>query len=517
MRDDSDIAADDFVIEDVQGNILRGYKRSLVRYMVLRIRDRGAARRFLAAAAEGGQAAVPAITRENHRDNTWGRGGPPKPETCFNIGVTFEGLKALGVPADDLASFPTEFIEGMTRRAMKLGDFGTSAPECWPAPFDRPGDVHIIASIYADDTEHLERVRQQVKAAFDELGYLDGYNLPEGKVYFGYVDNISQPRFEHVYDPDEENVREPIDPLGTALLGHPTSFAGVLYRVPSPDLLGRNGTFNAFRVLSQDCAGFEEYLDAAAATLLTHIELDRLLPSGNVAWVEAMVPDAALRARLHERCDASLRVRLGEQGLEDLQRRDPGYRDRFVALREIVAGQMCGRWRNGVPMELSPDTPFPEPEVSLTNYDYDVASRCPAGSHMRRCNPRGGPIVQRIANYTRRLVRRGMSYGPDFDPLNPDKADRGLLGNFIGANLGAQFEAVMCDWLNLGLQDPDITGANDPLLGANAPETSWFDLVLADGGTIRLRGFPRFVDTKGGAYLFLPSIPAIRYLAGLTA
>ena len=30
----------------------------------------------------------------------------------------------------------------------------------------------------------------------------------------------------------------------------------------------------------------------------------------------------------------------------------------------------------------------------------------------------------------------------------------------------------MCDWLNLGLQDPDITGFNDPLLGANEPETS---------------------------------------------
>jgi hypothetical protein len=135
---------------------------------------------------------------------------------------------------------------------------------------------------------------------------------------------------------------------------------------------------------------------------------------------------------------------------------------------------------------------------------------------MRRTNPRGGPIVQRIANYSRRLVRRGMSYGPDFDPENPDDRERGLLGNFMGANLGAQFEAVTCDWLNLGLHDPAVTGTNDPLLGANTAETSWFDLSLRNGGTIRIRGLPRFVTTRGGAYTFLPSLTAIRYMSELT-
>lgn len=130
---------------------------------------------------------------------------------------------------------------------------------------------------------------------------------------------------------------------------------------------------------------------------------------------------------------------------------------------------------------------------------------------MRRANPRGGPIVQRVSNYSRRIVRRGMSYGPD-----PETGEHGLLGNFIGANYGAQFEAVMCDWINFGLQDPRITGTNDPLLGANVPETSAFELTLRDGGHIRLSGFPRFVITRGGAYTMLPSLPAIRYLAQLS-
>jgi len=123
--------------------------------------------------------------------------------------------------------------------------------------------------------------------------------------------------------------------------------------------------------------------------------------------------------------------------------------------------------------------------------------------------------VQRVANFSRRLIRRGMPYGPAFDPAHPDKEERGLLGNFIGASLGAQFEAMSCDWVNVGLQDPRVTGSNDPLIGANTLETGWFDLLLKSGATIRLRKLPRFVTTRGGVYTFLPSIAAIRYLGAL--
>ena len=176
---------------------------------------------------------------------------------------------------------------------------------------------------------------------------------------------------------------------------------------------------------------------------------------------------------------------------------------------------MCGRWRNGMPLALSPDTDAPQQPVDLTDFEFIGDSRCPYGAHIRRSNPRGGQIVQRVANHSRRLVRRGMPYGPAYDRANPDAQERGLLGNFIGANLGAQFEAMSCDWLNLGLQDPRITGSNDPLLGANDPTTSWFDIPLKSGETIRLRGLPRFVTTRGGAYTFLPSLTAIRFLGSL--
>jgi hypothetical protein len=40
-------------------------------------------------------------------------------------------------------------------------------------------------------------------------------------------------------------------------------------------------------------------------------------------------------------------------------------------------------------------------------------------------------------------------------------------------------------------------------------------MTLANGGRLRLRGFPRFIRARGGAYTFLPSLTAIRYLARL--
>lgn len=487
MNASASIEAREFRIGNVQGNILRGYSFNRVRYLFLEVgdtaADRARARAFLGTAAAGGSDTVPAITRES--DKKWTT--DTKPDACFNIGLTFEGLRALGTPPEHLASFPVEFRDGMARRAMKLGDFGDSAPAKWPKPFDKPSRVHVIASIYANDPARLDAVQAQVTPQFTTLlDQRDGQGLDGDKVHFGYRDSISQPRFAGVYDPSQKDNSEPIDPLGTALLGHPTRYEGVTFGVPTPEVLGLDGTFTAFRILEQDTEAFEAYLSQQAE------------------W---------LRKQLDDNPRVRLLLAPGDEG-----RIGPGL-DWVGAMREIIAAQMCGRWRNGMPYETSPDTPLPEPPASggaiLTNFDYSSTSRCPAGAHVRRCNPRGGPIVQRIANYTRRLVRRGMPYEITPDPAHPDRKERGLLGNFIGASIGGQFEAVMCDWLNLGLQDPDVTGSNDPLIGANSPESSWFDLRLADGSAIRLRGLPRFVITRGGAYAFLPSLPAIRWLSEL--
>jgi deferrochelatase/peroxidase EfeB len=238
-----------------------------------------------------------------------------------------------------------------------------------------------------------------------------------------------------------------------------------------------NGAFNAFRILAQDTAGFESYLDRAAEMVSSDPRAETLLPAG----AERLVTPHGTR---------------------------------HAAMREVVAAKLCGRWRNGTPLALSPDTPAPATPVSDTNFDYvddNSGLNCPIGAHTRRCNPRDAKIVQRVANGSRRIVRRGLPYGPGFDRNRPDGLERGLLGNFICADLAAQFESIQYDWLNLGLQHPSLTGLNDPLLGANDAAESRFD-IPTPAGPITLSGLPRFVRTRGGAYTFLPSLTALRHI-----
>ena len=367
----------------------------------------------------------------------------------------------------------------MAARALKLGDIGDAAPEHWKSALD-PGHTHVIATFHADEQELLDEIEALALGGdrgggWKIAGRLDGANFDNDNVHFGYHDNISQPRFEGVHDPARYPDDQPLAPLGTVLLGYPTAFEGVTWRIPDPDVLGRNGAFNAFRLLVQRVGEFEEYLDDAAEEVIHHPLVDELLPPG---------AESAFGA----------------------PRRD--------ALREVIAAKLCGRWRTGVPLALSPNSPAPEPEVSLTEYDYlddTDGVRCPFGSHVRRCNPRGGAIVQRVSNHTRRLVRRGIPYGPAFDRSSPDNTERGLLGNFLCADLAAEFEAVQYDWMNLGLQDPRLMGTNDPLLGANDPDHSAFEIPVRSG-SIRITGFPRFVIPRGGAYTFLPSLSALRHI-----
>jgi len=54
-----------FDLGDLQGNILRGYRKPHVRYLILEIVDRVAARRWLAASISGRDHGVPQITSGN--------------------------------------------------------------------------------------------------------------------------------------------------------------------------------------------------------------------------------------------------------------------------------------------------------------------------------------------------------------------------------------------------------------------------------------------------------------------
>ena len=386
-----------------------------------------------------------------------------KPDHCLNIGITFAGLRVLGVPPDSLATFPDEFARGAAAAAGRVGDVGTSASmNRRPASTD-PG-LHLLVSVFGHGGTALDRATGPVTTAYGrgqtELCRLDAALLGGRVDHFGYVDGISQPTIASA-PPTGPPDPLPVAPTGEFLLGHPSQHVGSAYPVPTPDTLGRNGSFAAFRMLAQDVDAFTE--------LLT---------------------------------EQSRRTGLSP---------------------ELVAAKLCGRGRNGTPLVLSPDTDTPQPALSperLNDSDYlgryadERGLACPIGAYVRRMNPRGSRVAGN-GGHMHRIVRRGLTYGPRFDPARPhDGIERGLLGMFIGVSPRDQFEFLMADRANDGLFAPGLNRSRDPIIDANDDSAGTFS-IPRPGGRTALHDLLRLVTTRGGAYCFLPSVTALRYLANL--
>lgn len=385
-----------------------------------------------------------------------------KPDACVNIALTYAGLAALELPRDSLAGFPEEFRQGAAARAEIVGDTGGSAPENWRGGFAGP-NVHVLIILFAQNTAIRDAKSNQLRAlwngALEEISVKDGDMLPGNVAHFGYRDGFSQPTIAGgLPNPVPDTL--PPAPAGEFLLGYPSQFSEFTYPVPQPPQLGLNGSFLALRILAQDCAAFD-----------------------------------------------------------NLMREAP---QKFGIDGETLAAKMVGRWRNGVALEVSPDNSTPDPAIPLerlNQYDYGndpKGYRCPIGSHMRRNNPRNSPVAGG-GGLNHRIVRRGLPYGPLFDPAHPDDGvERGLLGLFIVVSLKDQFEFLMSEWVNGSLFAAGLSGTKDPLLGAVSDGEGKFVIPVQGAKPIVVSGFSRLVWTRGAAYGFLPSLPALQFISKLS-
>jgi deferrochelatase/peroxidase EfeB len=123
-----------------------------------------------------------------------------------------------------------------------------------------------------------------------------------------------------------------------------------------------------------------------------------------------------------------------------------------------------------------------------------------------------------------RILRRGREYGA---PPTPEQAleasafDPGSGLNFIclNANIARQFEFIQGAWV-MSSKFGGMTGETDPLLGnreklATGDATDKFVQPQEAGPCTVIDGVPQFVTVRGGAYFFLPSVRALKFLAGL--
>jgi Dyp-type peroxidase family len=382
-------------------------------------------------------------------------------DTSITVAFTYTGLQALGVPQASLDSFAPEFREGMAARAGILGDTGESSPENWEKPLGS-GEVHIAIAALSPDPAVLRAAAEKAWRAQEELPGVEliwrqeCYQLPTGRTSFGFKDGIGQPAVEGSGRPSSNRREQPLK-AGEIILGYPDE-TGELPPMPTPAVLGRNGTYVVFRKLHTKVAAYRQYLHDRAASR---------------------------------------------------------------AEEALLGAKMVGRWQSGAPLALSPTGDDPElGQDTRRHNDFGYADdprglKCPVGAHARRANPRDafdndGSVNVRL----HRMIRRGTSYGPMLPDgvLEDDGQDRGIVFVFAGAHLKRQFEFVKTQWLNDGI----FIGApaeKDPLVGPNDGSGSF--TIPQQPIRRRLQGLPPFVVTRGGEYCFAPSLTAMSWLADL--
>lgn len=251
--------------------------------------------------------------------------------------------------------------------------------------------------------------------------------------------------------------------------------------------LGRNGSYMVYRKLRQDVAGFWQFMKREA------------MRNGTAAATTTT-----------------------------------------TAARMIwLAAKCVGRWPSGAPLALAPHAD--DPRLGLRDdflYAHDAQGYgCPLGAHVRRTNPRDQlkpyPAKQSLnMSEAHRILRRGRVFGPPlFDArllqrarsaqeeqtlldLADDGQARGIHFICLNASIKSQFEFIQQSWCN----NPRFGGLNDnpdPLL-VRTGATPGRMTVPAQPVGIRTSALPQLVNVSGGAYLFMPSLAALRFLAALS-
>ena len=492
----------DFDFSDVQGLLRFGYKHHTdSAFALLRVRNRAAARAWLASAQVG----------------TGAKG--PLPKTLLQIAFSAAGLRELGVPAHVTAAFAPEFVAGLgtdANRARRLGDVGNNDPAHWewggPAEEAVP---HVLVMVYALPG-HLQEcglgLESHWAVPFELMRWLPTTDMG-GVEPFGFTDGISQPEIDWSRElPAEDHdslAYRNLSCLGEFVLGYPNEYGRFTARplldpvgaaatqlpraedAPDRADLGRNGSYLVLRTLRQDVPAFWRFLHAQAGG------------------------DAAERQRIAE---AMVGRKMDGHAL-------------VAPAAEPIAGvdaDAAARAQNGF------------------TFDDDAAGlRCPVGAHIRRANPRNADLpagtrglisrAARILGFDsgalhadaiasvrfHRVLRRGREYGRRMSMAEalaaPTTAvETGLQFVCLCADLARQFEFVQGAWI-AGTKFAGLPHEDDPLMGnriaaPDEPDTARFTMPRAGCPNRVIEGLPTFVDVVGGAYFFLPGVRALRYL-----
>jgi deferrochelatase/peroxidase EfeB len=464
-------------------------------------------------------------------------------ERSTALAFAYAGLEKMGLSKAALESFAAPFREGMFQedRLRRLGDrrdgawLGTvikDGPK-WSANTRQRGamksvegselraktstghreeqvptplTVHALLLLYDKDEASASAWAEQVEEKLKVHDVRVVHRLPldlrtdekgVAHEHFGFADGISQPV---PFDDDEgavvlgtgETLKRGQDkwngvPLGEILFGYTN---GHLEKAPGP-------------VVPDDDK-------ARAAGLPSHPLAEGFRDFGRYG--------SYLVARELKQ-DVAAFWRSMRENAEHIRARDPknsaDVTDQWLAER-VVGRDTAGHLLCPVGKKLPPNI-YDQPENDFGFFDRDQHGKgCPLGSHVRRGNPRDGlaptpkerqDLLDAANNH--RILRRGRKFGPTIkDMAVDDGADRGLLFLCLNTDIARQFEFIQQTWM-LNSNFATLFDETDPLVGPKGKMTIQEDPLR------RIVNVETFILMAGGEYFFLPSIPALHYLASL--
>lgn len=515
---------DDTVKGDIQGFITSGFKHIYhTIYLFLKIEDKAKAQEWLSTIVDEMTTAKGWRPVDDSANGAQQASKPPKerPQKIMNIAFTVEGLKILGLPPEVIETFPVQFQEGMAdeHRALLLGDTHDNSPDNWEIGNPKDGEFHILLILNAgnnpDKTKDIDAFAKAQKdiatksgltVRFEELGS----RRRDDKELFGFHDGIAQPKVEgvNVKDSQGDKINNAVK-TGEFILGYQDAYGlfpaspvmdkkydpnDILppYKNPrdvddsvvSDDLrdLGMHGSYIVYRKLVQDVAAFWKFVVQ---------EVERI--DGKDASPERVV---------------------------------------------WLASKFVGRTPHGDPLTPHPQSPHKTGQDDFLYATHDKEGLyCPVGSHLRRTNPRDvfhpeNPESSIELVDKHRIIRRGRIFGSSAFELGkldyPDdtlvdtikklkdkpKKTSGLHFLCVNADIQRQFEFIQHNWSN----DPNFNELyenKDPIIGDNSDPDQPDSFMSIPTKKIRIRTdkLPRFVSVVGGAYLFMPSKTALKFLA----